>query len=267
MIKENKKTDPQEKDLIDQIADALPPEVQALYYREMRHLRSLPENDEMLRILRAIMFLTLLTEQVPARVLTEREKLERACTEIIGTAKRLEATGSEYYQELRQRLIQLPGDIATGISPKAIVELITGDLKKQFSLTTIPTVAKELAANADNIKTATKEYTRASVELNGSWRSTADSAHEAINKIKTSVSEAAKASQKAAVDFSNIFKETYRKALWVLIAMGLATEIIICLAVLDFLPRAKTVYEIPPEVQSCIEQKKELEMKFARPEE
>jgi hypothetical protein len=77
MMKENKKPDTQEKDLIDQIADALPLVVQALYYREMRHLRSLPENDEMLRILRSMMFLTLLTEQVPSRVLTEREHLER----------------------------------------------------------------------------------------------------------------------------------------------------------------------------------------------
>ena len=38
-------------DLIDRIAKALPAEVRADYYRELMHCRSLPENDEMLRIL------------------------------------------------------------------------------------------------------------------------------------------------------------------------------------------------------------------------
>ena len=53
----------QEMDLTDRIAAALPLEVRADFYRELRHCRSLPENDEMLRILRIMQFLTLLTYQ------------------------------------------------------------------------------------------------------------------------------------------------------------------------------------------------------------
>jgi len=37
-----------EPDLIDRIADGLPAEIRADFYREMRHCRSLPDNDEML---------------------------------------------------------------------------------------------------------------------------------------------------------------------------------------------------------------------------
>ena len=66
-----------EADLIDRIANALPAEVRADYYRELRHCRSLPENDEMLRILRAMQFLTLLMVQAPSRVAVERERLEQ----------------------------------------------------------------------------------------------------------------------------------------------------------------------------------------------
>ena len=55
-----------EKDLIDRIAEALPAEVRADYYRELRHCRSLPENDEMLRILRAMQFLVLLIHEAPS---------------------------------------------------------------------------------------------------------------------------------------------------------------------------------------------------------
>jgi hypothetical protein len=66
-----------EPDLTDRIADALPADIRADFYREMRHCRSLPENDEMLRILRIMQFLTLLMEQVPARIGVERERFEQ----------------------------------------------------------------------------------------------------------------------------------------------------------------------------------------------
>ncbi len=65
-----------EPDLTDRIADALPADIRADFYREMRHCRSLPDHDEMLRILRIMQFLTLLMEQVPARIGVERERLE-----------------------------------------------------------------------------------------------------------------------------------------------------------------------------------------------
>jgi hypothetical protein len=45
---------PARPDLIDRIASALPDELRADYYRELAHCRQLPENDEMLRILRAM---------------------------------------------------------------------------------------------------------------------------------------------------------------------------------------------------------------------
>ena len=123
-----------EPDLIEKIAYFLPIEVRADFLNEMRYLRSLPENDEILRIIHVMQYLMLLMEQIPVRILTEREKLEIICNEVTSTAKRLEKVGSEYYQQLHKRLIQLPDDIASGINPKAIVELINDNLKKQFSI-------------------------------------------------------------------------------------------------------------------------------------
>jgi hypothetical protein len=69
-----------EPDLIDHIANALPVAVRAEYYRELRHCRSLPENDEMLRILRAMQFSVLLMVQVPERMASERERFEQTVT-------------------------------------------------------------------------------------------------------------------------------------------------------------------------------------------
>ena len=59
-----------EMDLIDRIAEALPLDIRADYYRELRHCRSLPDNDEMLRILRIMQFLTVLIHQVPERIVS-----------------------------------------------------------------------------------------------------------------------------------------------------------------------------------------------------
>jgi hypothetical protein len=64
-------------DLIDRIANALPEELRADYYRELSHCRNLPESDEILRILRAMQFLTVLIEQAPGQVAIEREQLGR----------------------------------------------------------------------------------------------------------------------------------------------------------------------------------------------
>ncbi len=42
--------DPFDDDTIDRIADFLPVEARAGFYRELRHCRSLPQNDEMLSV-------------------------------------------------------------------------------------------------------------------------------------------------------------------------------------------------------------------------
>ena len=246
-----------EPDLIEKIAYGLPLEVRAEFLNEMRYLRSLPENDELLRILRAMQFLTLLMEQVPMRMLNEREKLENTWREVTTTAKRLEKVGSEYYQQINQQLIQLHTDIAAGIRPKAIVGLIADDLKKQFALSTIPTVAKELATNAEKIKTATHEYTRASDELSNSWRSTANEAQTTIAKIRTTVSEAFEASRKTTKGFSIAFDRIYAKALWILCSMALVAGIMVGVLIFDRMrPVTRTVYEIPHDLMLLLEERK-----------
>ena len=98
----------QESDLIDRIASALPVEVRADYYREMRHCRSLPENDEMLRILRAMGFLVLLMVQAPERMATERLRLEEAMADALRALHEICECNDAYRAQLDQRLVQLP---------------------------------------------------------------------------------------------------------------------------------------------------------------
>ena len=64
-------------DTIDRIANFLPVEARAGFYRELRHCRSLPQNDEMLRIIRAMQYLVLIMVKLPEQMALERERFEQ----------------------------------------------------------------------------------------------------------------------------------------------------------------------------------------------
>src|SRR5439155_25692190 len=141
-----------EPDLIDRIANALPAEVRAEYYRELRHCRSLPENDEMLLVLRAMQFLTLLMVQAPGRVAVERERLEQLFTAALRSLEQLLKSSEAYKRQLDERLSRLPVEIAAGISPQAIAGNINESLRQRFVQSTIPETALALAQVAEQMK-------------------------------------------------------------------------------------------------------------------
>jgi len=141
-----------EPDLIDRIANALPEEVRADFYREMRHCRSLPENDEMLRILRAMQFLTLLMDGVPNRIATEREHLDSGLREAAGEIHQFQESTEAYRRLLDDRLVQLPATIANGISPEAIAGKVTENMRQQFVQSTIPQTAEALASAVERFE-------------------------------------------------------------------------------------------------------------------
>jgi hypothetical protein len=148
----NETSDPQEPDLIDRIANALPVEVRADYYREMRYLRSLPENDEMLRILRAMQFLTALIFDAPLRTATENQKLKEMLVEAFGTIQELIQSMKAQQAQLDQRLTRLPQAVAAGIKPEAIAGSINESLRQLFLQSTIPETASALAVTSAQIK-------------------------------------------------------------------------------------------------------------------
>jgi len=113
-----------EPDLIDRIANALPAEFQAAYYREMRFCRSLSENDEMLRILRAMQFWVLLMVQVPERIAAELQRLGQILADFLKALREIRQSIAIHQAQLDQRLVQLPAQIAEGINPEAIAAKI-----------------------------------------------------------------------------------------------------------------------------------------------
>jgi len=154
-----------ELDLIDRIARALPAEVRADYYRELRHCRSLPENDEMLRILRAMQFSVLLIHQAPGRMASEVEKLQEIFNSILQALRAIWRSNTAHQAQLDQRLAQLPEAIAAGVQPDAIVAAINESLRQRFVQSTIPETAQALTVAGAQIKQCTLEFAQAARSL------------------------------------------------------------------------------------------------------
>jgi predicted nucleic acid-binding Zn-ribbon protein len=179
------------KDLIDRIADALPVEVRADYYRELRHCRSLPENDEMLRILRAMQFLTLLIHDAPTRLGTERQALGENLSKCIAAL-----------QAIEQRLDALPEDLASNIQPERVAARLNEALRQQFVQTTIPETGQALTASAAQLKRSVGEFVAAAKEISGQHQSTAREAREAVAQIHSAIQAATQASREATADLT-----------------------------------------------------------------
>jgi hypothetical protein len=208
-----------EPDLIDRIANALPEEVRTEYYRELHHLRYLPESDEMLRLLRAMQFLVLLIEQAPSRVAEERERLDKLLTTAVGNITKMGAASETYHKALQRRLTDLPEDIAYGIRPEAVAAKINEDLQKEFVRSTIPQTADALGAISDQMKTVCSEFAITADSLGNSYRGAAQDARQAVASLKSEVSQATENAARFTSQLSATFSQTYR-GLLVMIAVG-----------------------------------------------
>jgi signal transduction histidine kinase len=94
--------DPFDDDTIDRIANFLPVEARAGFYRELRHCRSLPQNDEMLRIIRAMQYLVLIMVKLPEQMTVERERFEQ----IVSRSERLLNDVHEFVDEATRQIDQ-----------------------------------------------------------------------------------------------------------------------------------------------------------------
>src|ERR1700722_16697160 len=214
-----------EPDLIDRIANALPAEFQAGYYREMCYCRSWPENDEMLRILRAMQFWVVLMVQIPERIATERERLEQILADFLKPLREIHQSIVIYKAQLDQRLVQLPAQIAEGINPEAIAAKINESLRQQFVRSTIPATAEALAVAAAQMKKATSEFARSASTLGDSYRGAGEDARRAVANLESTSAHALSSTKRAAEELVRVLGEEYRWSLFALLSIALLVGI------------------------------------------
>jgi len=208
-------------DLIDRIARALPLEVRADYYRELNHCRSLPEHDEMLRILRAMQFLTLLMDRVPQRVVEQREQLER----LLGTAlERIQdaiESSKALHRQFAERLSELPAEVARGLRPQEIAREVTESLRQQFVRSTIPETSHALAAVATDMKRVSGEFAQATNKLEDAYDGAVRRAQDAVADLHSTASNATDRVRRAAEELSTVFQREFRWSVYTLSALAL----------------------------------------------
>jgi hypothetical protein len=214
-------SDTPEPDLIDRIANDLPAEVRADYYREMRPCRTLQSSDEMLRILRAMMFLHILMVQVPRDITTEREKFRQLLADALRTLQTTIESSAAYQRQLDQRLEQLPESIANGISPEGIAAAINESLRQQFVQSTIPETAHALSAVATQMNDVTTQFGRTATALGNQYRGAAQEARRAIDDIERASSDAIATTRHGAQELLRVFRQEYRWSLYALTSLAL----------------------------------------------
>lgn len=210
-----------ERDLIDRIADALPEEIRAEYYRELRHCRSLPENDEMLRLLRAMQFLVLLIEQAPSRVAEERERLDKLMAAAIENMRKVSATSEAWHLDLQRRLRELPGDIAYGIRPEAVVREINENLRQEFLHSAIPQTADHLREVSVQLKSVCLDFSKTSDDIGQVYRGAAEDARKAVASLKSEISHAAETAARFTKEVTEKSSKAYRSSLMMIVGGAL----------------------------------------------
>lgn len=208
-------------DIVDRIAQDLPVEVRAAYYRELTHCRSLPENDEMLRILRAMQFLTLLMREVPERVCTERERLEDLFHRTMETTAELASSAERYRSMLDSRLAKLPEEIAQGIRPDMVAREINESLRQQFVQSTLPQTAVAMTAIAAQLQTAVADFSKSANILNHAHSGAAERARAAVEQIDRAVSTAVHTAGHSAEQLSSAFRREMKWSIYTLVSVAL----------------------------------------------
>lgn len=209
-----------EVDLVDRIAQDLPPEVRAAYYRELNYCRSLSENDELLRILRAMQFLTLLMRQVPDQVTTERARIEVLFGQTIDELRNFTLRVGEYRSVIEDRLAELPSEVVDGLRPELVVREINESLRQKFAASTIPQTAHAMTVAAAEMKTAVEGFTRIAAAIHDVHRSTAAQAGSTIERLDSAVSRAATTAQHAADQLCGAFRRELRWSIYTLVSLG-----------------------------------------------
>jgi hypothetical protein len=215
-------------DLIDRIANFLPLKSRAGFYRELRYCRSLPQNDEVLRLIRAMQYLVLIMVKLPEQMAQERERFELIVSRCEKLLDEVHHFVDESTKQIDERLAQVSSDIAKALNPKTVAAEINESLRQQFIKTTIPETADALAVNAAQIKKATSDFVSATDSLNNAYDGAVVKADRAIQSLETTSSQAITGNKRQADELMAVVRQDYRwllfalPALCILIGIGLS---------------------------------------------
>ncbi len=215
--------------LIDHIASSLPDDVRAEFFRVMRRCRDLPENDEMLCILNVMKILTLLTIQVPGKVVSEREKLEKLFSNMIASHAQLQK--SIYQKDLDARLSDLPKTVMKYINPAALSLKIEESAEQHFTRSELPRISRALEATAKEIKSSAGNFKKTAEDLHTEYRIATTIAKQSIAEMLSDIEATARSASAAADRLAHADESKYWWMKWAL--AGLTFVVGLCVGLLS----------------------------------
>ncbi len=144
--------------LFDRLAQLVPPERQAEYYRVLAHTKTLDPDDEMLRILEAMGVLALLTCETPSAIAEERMQLKEVLESSLEQTEAARERILEYVGALESRLADLPSELEAGLDPQRIAKLLGESLRQHFLKSGLPDTAQSLRVAATELISAQKQF-------------------------------------------------------------------------------------------------------------
>ncbi|MGE5109593.1 MAG: hypothetical protein ACM3JB_01965 [Acidobacteriaceae bacterium] len=208
-------------DFIDEIAELLPSEQRQLWYRDMAHLRRLPEDDELLRLARAMGFLALITRQVPVEIASEREKLAATVRDAVKSVEALRNDTATLHQEIENRLAKLPNEIAEGVNPKSIATILGESLRQQFMQSGLPETSKALALIAKQTGQAATEFDYSSRQMVENCRNTTKEFCDDFRGMQTMIRVTTREATEAAQALRQRFLREYKWSVLTLCTVAL----------------------------------------------
>lgn len=137
-----------EPSLFDSLAQLVPTDLQAAYYRVLAHTREFSPDDEMLRILEAMGVLALLTRKTPMAMAEEREQLQEVLAQFERCARETQQNMLTYRNGLEARINVLPREIESSLNPSELANLLGESIRQQFLESGLPKTADALQAGA-----------------------------------------------------------------------------------------------------------------------
>jgi hypothetical protein len=185
-------------------------------------LRRLPADDEILRIARAMGFLTIVTRQAPAQIASERRQLAAILDQSVKAIHSARQDMVALHKRLDERLAHLPAEVSEGINPHAIAAVLSESLRQRFNETGLPDTAKSLTLVAQQSKQVAADFDRSSKYLANAYRVAAEDARKSLEDMRLTIQTATSSAKQCATDLTHTFLREYKWSVLVLCSAALA---------------------------------------------
>lgn len=176
---------PSPEDVLTRLAARLPDLQDHKSYAELvSYIRSLPPQDEFVKVAQLLGFLTLIGRDLPQALAEERTEWRALLAKASVALQQEVATTGSYHEKLQERLSQLPEEIAAGVKPAAMAKTLGEAFRQQIAATGLHETKTVLDTATRDLKQTTKDLDAAITPLTSKYNTLAAKIETQATKLK-----------------------------------------------------------------------------------